>query len=57
MKLKLKETPEQEELVRALGSRNPAVSQEANEAFAAFIGPKTLLAGFRHPMRWFRSKS
>jgi hypothetical protein len=39
MKLKLKETPEQVELVRALGSRNPAISTEANEAFAAFIGP------------------
>jgi hypothetical protein len=39
MKLKLKETPEQVELVKALGSRSPEVSREANEAFASFIGP------------------
>ena len=39
MKLKLKETPEQVELVKALGSRNPEDSRTANEAFAAFIGP------------------
>ena len=39
MKLKLKNTPEQVELIKALGSRNAAVSREANEAFAAFIGP------------------
>ena len=39
MKLKLKNTPEQVELIKALGSRNASVSREANEAFAAFIGP------------------
>ena len=39
MKLKLKETPEQIELIKALGSNNAAVSREAAEAFAAFLGP------------------
>jgi hypothetical protein len=39
MKLKLKETPEQIELIKALGSKNAAVSREAAEAFAAFLGP------------------
>jgi hypothetical protein len=39
MKLKLKHTPEQVELIKALGSRDPGVSREASEAFAAFIGP------------------
>ena len=39
MKLKLKNTPEQIELVKALGSKNPAVAREASEAFAAFLGP------------------
>jgi hypothetical protein len=39
MKLKLKETPEQIELVKALGSKNAATSREASEAFAAFLGP------------------
>ena len=39
MKLKLKNTPEQVELIAALGSRDPAASREAQEAFAAFIGP------------------
>ena len=39
MKLKLKNTPEQVELVKALGSRDLNVSREASEAFAAFIGP------------------
>ena len=39
MKLKLKNTPEQVELIKAIGSKNKSVSQEAQEAFAAFIGP------------------
>ena len=39
MKLKLKNTPEQVELVKAMGSRDTAVSREASEAFAAFLGP------------------
>jgi len=39
MKLKLKETPEQIELIKALGSKNSAVAREAAEAFAAFLGP------------------
>ena len=39
MKLKLKNTPEQVELVKALGSKDATVAREAQEAFAAFIGP------------------
>jgi hypothetical protein len=39
MKLKLKNTPEQVELIKALGSRDQNVSAEAASAFAAFIGP------------------
>ena len=39
MKLKLKNTPEQIELVKAMGSRDNTVSAEANQAFAAFLGP------------------
>jgi hypothetical protein len=39
MKIKLKNTPEQVELVKAMGSRDTAVAREATEAFAAFIGP------------------
>ena len=39
MKLQLKNTPEQVELIKALGSKNPAVAREAGEAFAAFLGP------------------
>jgi hypothetical protein len=39
MNLKLKNTPEQVELIKALGSKNPAVAREASEAFAAFLGP------------------
>ena len=39
MKLKLKNTPEQVELIKAMGSRNPEISRPATEAFAAFIGP------------------
>jgi len=39
MKLKLKNTPEQVELIKAIGSRNAATSKEASETFAAFLGP------------------
>ncbi len=39
MKLKLKNTPEQVELIKAMGSKNALVAREASEAFAAFIGP------------------
>tara|TARA_B100000287_G_scaffold431297_1_gene488275 strand:- start:3069 stop:4199 length:1131 start_codon:yes stop_codon:yes gene_type:complete len=39
MKLKLKNTPEQVELIRALGSKDQNVAAEASTAFAAFIGP------------------
>tara|TARA_Y100000310_G_scaffold167791_1_gene167737 strand:+ start:1551 stop:2678 length:1128 start_codon:yes stop_codon:yes gene_type:complete len=39
MKLKLKNTPEQVELIKALGSKDHIVSAEAASAFAAFIGP------------------
>lgn len=39
MKLKLKNTPEQIELVKAMASREGSVAREAQEAFAAFIGP------------------
>lgn len=39
MKLKLKNTPEQIELIKAMGSRDTTVAREANEAFAAFLGP------------------
>jgi len=39
MKLKLKNTPEQVELIKAMASREGSVAQEAQEAFAAFIGP------------------
>ncbi len=39
MRLKLKETPEQVELIKAMGSRNVTVAREAQEAFAAFLGP------------------
>ena len=47
MKLKLKNTPEQVELIKAMGSRDASVAREASEAFAAFIGPvvsKVLMA-------------
>lgn len=37
--IKLKETPEQIELIKAMGSKNLAVSREASEAVAAFLGP------------------
>ena len=39
MNLKLKNTPEQIELVKAMGSKNRATAREAQEAFAAFLGP------------------
>lgn len=39
MKLKLKNTPEQVELIKALGSRNATEAAQASEAFAAFIAP------------------
>jgi hypothetical protein len=39
MKLKLKNTPEQVELIKAMGSREASVAREAGEAFAAFLGP------------------
>lgn len=39
MKIKLKNTPEQVELIKAMGSRDNSVSAEASQAFAAFIGP------------------
>jgi hypothetical protein len=38
-KIKLKETPEQIELIRAIASSNKLTSAQAQEAFAAFIGP------------------
>ena len=40
MKLKFKNTPEQVELIKAMGSKRSEVSREATEAFAAFIGPQ-----------------
>ncbi len=39
MKLKLKNTPEQVELIKAMASKNATTSREAQEAFAAFLGP------------------
>jgi hypothetical protein len=39
MKIKLKNTPEQVELIKAMASRDVGVAREATEAFAAFIGP------------------
>ena len=39
MRLKLKNTPEQVELIKAMGSKNQLVAREAAEAFAAFLGP------------------
>lgn len=39
MKITLKNTPEQEALVKAMGSSNNAEAREAQEAFAAFLGP------------------
>ena len=37
MNLKLKNTPEQIELIKAMGSKDRAVAREAQEAFAAFL--------------------
>lgn len=39
MKIKLKNTPEQVELIKAMGSKEASAAKEASEAFAAFIGP------------------
>ena len=39
MKLKLKNTPEQVELIKAMGSKDTAIAREASETFAAFLGP------------------
>jgi hypothetical protein len=39
MKLRLKNTPEQVELIKAMGSRDATVAREATEAFATFLGP------------------
>jgi hypothetical protein len=39
MRLKLKNTPEQVELIKSMGSKNSIVAREASEAFAAFLGP------------------
>ena len=39
MKLKLKESVEQVELIKAMASKDGSVAREATEAFAAFIGP------------------
>lgn len=39
MRLNLKNTPEQVELIKAMGSRDLTVAREAAEAFAAFLGP------------------
>ncbi len=39
MEIKLKNTPEQVELIKAMGSKNPQVSYEATAALATYIGP------------------
>lgn len=39
MEIKFKETPDQIELIKAMGSRKPEVAREATEAVAAFLGP------------------
>lgn len=39
MRLKLKDTPEQNQLIQAMGSKNMATAMEAQEAFAKFMGP------------------
>jgi len=39
MEIKLKNTPEQIELIKAMGSKNPTTAREATEAVAAFLGP------------------
>ena len=39
MQIQLKKTPEQIELIKAMGSRNSTVAREATEAIAAFLAP------------------
>lgn len=39
MQIQLKNTPEQCELIKAMGSKNPAIAREATEAIAAFLAP------------------
>lgn len=39
MKIQFKNTPDQIELIKAMGSKDQSVSQEAISIFAAFIGP------------------
>lgn len=39
MQIELKKTPEQIELIKAMGSKNPTVAREATEAVAAFLSP------------------
>lgn len=39
MHISLKNTPEQVELIKAMGSKNSAVAREATEAIAAFLAP------------------
>ena len=39
MQIQLKNTPEQVELIKAMGSKNSAVAREATEAIAAFLAP------------------
>lgn len=39
MQIKLTNTPEQVELIKAMGSKNPTVAREAIEAVATFLGP------------------
>lgn len=39
MEIKLKNTPEQIELIKSMGSQNPTVAREATEAVANFLGP------------------
>lgn len=39
LEIKLKNTPEQIELIKAMGSKNATIAREATEAIAAFLGP------------------
>lgn len=39
MQITLKNTPEQNELIKAMGSKNSDVARQATEAVAAFLGP------------------
>lgn len=39
MQIQLKNTPEQVELIKAMGSKNSTVAREATEAIAAFLAP------------------